>query len=151
MHTLTASLESHGLRYGRRSGFLLVLPSVVHLTFRQLKNLSKFLTNSLVSVVSSSPKYSSAWKTDELRTYCVCMRDIKNYVNYTYCCYKHRHTCAAKLTRILEYEVRQIWSFFSLGSKDRPEVVLLRLYTLTKCSQLMCLSFFCNKNSITNT
>ena len=98
------------------------------LNIHTVKNLLKcFFTNSWASSSTNIPGHVNSTPI----TYC----DLNKM--------KSTSTCATRLTCILECEVRQIWSFFSLGSKDRPKVVWRQLYTLTRCSQAICWPFTC--------
>ena len=54
------------------------------------------------------------------------------------------YTCAAKYTRILEYEFRNTCSLVILEHSVRPAGVLL-LYNVMRCSQLMCWPLICSK------
>ena len=66
---LTDSRGSFGSLYGLRSGFRFKILSLVDRTFKQSKNLSKFLMKSQVSVVLLSPRCTRAHATVELETY----------------------------------------------------------------------------------
>ena len=60
-------------------------------------------------------------------------------------CYKYTsHTCAAKSTLILEYELRLMWPRVSFLKNVNPEAVRL-LYNLLKCCQLMYFPLTCIK------
>ena len=138
IHQHTFSLSSSGSVYGLRLGFFFLMYSDLFLTFKQSNHLSKVRQNFSVSLVLGSPKKFSAFATDSLKTYIIhnvwyAWQATSYHVQVTWQCmmqymsiqamkawFTSNHTSAARLTRILEYEVSLMCTTESFFNRYSP-------------------------------